>query len=94
MKYGLNLLTKKELNQNEIINNMNLKSDKTLFIYENDDWSKYNDNITTIIERNGILDHEDDDKYAGYIYYDVSTNLKEVRDAFVNIKDANIVVEA
>ena len=94
MKYGLNILTKKELNQNDIINRLDLKSENTLFINKNDDWNKFNDDITTIIERNGILEPEDDEKYAGYIYYDVSTNIEKVRDAFINIKDPNIIIEA
>lgn len=94
MKYGLNVLTKKELNPNDIIDRLNLKSENILFINKNDDWNKFNDDIKTIIEHNGILEDEDDEKYAGYNYYDVSTDLEKVRDAFVNIKDPDMIIEA
>lgn len=93
MKYGLNIFCKKEINQKQLVSDLNLNAKNTLFINENEDWSKFNDDITTIIECNGILEEDDHEKYAGYIYYDVSTDIEKVRDAFINIKDPSIIIE-
>lgn len=93
MKYGFNMFSKEEINQEQLQKELNLNKQETLFINENDDWSKFNDNINTIIECNGKLGPDDDDKYAGYIYYDVSTNIEKIRDAFIKINNSNIVID-
>ncbi|WP_294379007.1 hypothetical protein [uncultured Clostridium sp.] len=93
MKYGFNMFSKEEIDQEQLLKQLNLNKQETLFINRNDDWSKFNDNINTIIEYNGRLGTEDDDKYVGYIYYDVSTDIEEIRDLFMNINNSNIVID-
>ena len=93
MKYGFNMFSKEEINQEQFLTKLNLNKQETLFINKNDDWNTFNNNINTIIECNGRLGKEDDDKYIGYIYYAVSTDIKEIRDLFININDSNIVID-
>lgn len=93
MKYGFNMLSKEKINQEQLLKDLGLNKQETLFINKNDDWGNFNDNINTIIECNGRLTAEDDDKYAGYIYYDVSTDIKKIRDLFININSSNIVID-
>ena len=93
MKYGFNMLSKEKVNQEQLLKDLGLNKQETLFINKNDDWSNFNDNINTIIECNGRLEIEDDDKYAGYIYYNISTDIEKIRNAFIEINNSNIVID-
>lgn len=93
MKYGFNMLSKEKINQEQLLKDLGLNKQETLFINKNDDWSNFNDNINTIIECNGRLEIEDDDKYAGYIYYNISTDIEKIRNAFIEINNSNIVID-
>lgn len=93
MKYGFNMLSKEKINQEQLLKDLGLNKQETLFINKNDDWSNFNDNINTIIECNGKLEIEDDDKYAGYIYYNISTDIEKIRNAFIEINNSNIVID-
>ena len=63
MKYGLNLFCKEKLDENELVKKLKLDKKNILFINENDDWNKFNDEITTLVEYNGVLESEDHEKY-------------------------------
>ncbi len=89
---GCNLYTRDKINKEELINKLDIAKNDILFVENADDWLKKK-NEKIVIEYHGILDNDEDDKYIGFHYYDVTLCGKNLKQKFEKLNNKDFVVD-